>query len=201
MSDTTIQIQQLLERLRAGDAAVREELINRSCERLRRLTRKMLHGDRLHRWEETDDVLQEGLLKLCKSLEQVSPASPRDFFRLATLKIRQALIDVARRHFGPQGVAANYASDSPRSGADGSALSRHEAKDLTSDPAQVVALNEIIEKLPRKLGEVFDLIAYHRYTHAEAAAILGVSTKTISRYWIQVCLRVSTALKDRESRR
>src|SRR6516164_5702899 len=72
MSDqtTTRLIQAHLDRLHAGDAGARDGLIGVACERLRRLTRRML-GDfpGVRRWEETDDVLSEAVLRLCRALE------------------------------------------------------------------------------------------------------------------------------------
>jgi DNA-directed RNA polymerase specialized sigma24 family protein len=70
--DHSTQIQRYIDRLRAGDASARDELLARASARLTRLTRKML-GDfpGVHRWEETDDVLQE-----------VLPAVEREVFDL-----------------------------------------------------------------------------------------------------------------------
>ena len=54
-TDTTLHLQHCLDRLRAGDMAARQELVSSACQRLLRLTRKMLHADgRLRRWQETD---------------------------------------------------------------------------------------------------------------------------------------------------
>jgi RNA polymerase sigma-70 factor (ECF subfamily) len=58
-SNLTLQVQGWLDRLQAGDESARKELINCACERLTRLTRKMLKNyPRLKRWEQTDDVFQ-----------------------------------------------------------------------------------------------------------------------------------------------
>lgn len=42
MSETTAQIQHWIERLQTGDRAARNELLKCACDRLERLTRKML---------------------------------------------------------------------------------------------------------------------------------------------------------------
>ena len=194
MNNSSVQIQVWLKRLQAGDAHAREKLINHSCERLRRLTRKMLHGDRLHRWEQTDDVLQDALLKLHQALKKVRPKSPRDFIRLAALKIRQALVDLARRDFGPQGVGAHYSSDAPAAGADSRTLPRHTAIDPLHNPEQLAAWNDAVEALPDELREAFDLIFYYGHKHAEAAAIAGVSVKTMQRRWVEARTRIHATL-------
>jgi RNA polymerase sigma factor (sigma-70 family) len=46
------------------------------------------------------------------------------------------------------------------------------------------------ESLPDDEREVFGLVWYQGLTHAEAAAILGVSTKTVQRRWHSACLRL-----------
>src|SRR5205814_8852309 len=67
---TTILLQDCLDRWRAGDEKARDELIGRSCERLRRLTRTILHADfgRVRAAEETDDVLQTAVVRLMNAL-------------------------------------------------------------------------------------------------------------------------------------
>ena len=66
------QIQRCIDRLRSGDATARDELLAHAVDRLTRLTRKMLRDfPGVHRWEETDDVLQNAVLRLCRALEEV----------------------------------------------------------------------------------------------------------------------------------
>ena len=109
-SQTAI-IEGLVGRLKAGDDQARAELINSGCERLTRLTRQMLKGyGRVKRWEQTDDVVQNSLMRLYRSLSDVQPASAADFYRLAALNIRRELLDLAKHYYGPRGLGANYAS-------------------------------------------------------------------------------------------
>src|SRR5438445_7859908 len=102
------QLQVWIDRLQAGDPTARDQLLGHACERLRRLTRKMLKDfSRVKRWELTDDVLQNALLRLWTALGKVIPRDARDFYALAALQIRRELIDLARRYYGPKGMAAN----------------------------------------------------------------------------------------------
>ena len=121
MSDataTTTRIQLRLDRLRAGDASARDELLQIACERLTRLARKMLRGyPGVSRWEQTDDVLQNAAVRLCRALEDVRPESVRSFVSLAAVQIRRELIDLARHYDGPEGPGRHHAS---RAGSDGS---------------------------------------------------------------------------------
>src|SRR6516165_4728037 len=117
MADTNSQVsmmQHLLPRAVAGDDAAVDALLRHYSERLTILTRRML-GDfqRVRRWAETDDVLQNALLRLLGALRSVKPQTPRDFFALASLQIRRELIDLARHFYGPEGIGANHDSQGP----------------------------------------------------------------------------------------
>src|SRR4051794_2655565 len=107
----TVELEDRLRRMNAGDRQARDELFRHAAGRLERLTRKMLKKyPGVHRWAQTDDVLQNALARLLRSLEAVKPASLRDFFGLSTEMIRRELIDLARHYYGPQGLGANHAS-------------------------------------------------------------------------------------------
>ena len=57
-----------LDRLRACDASARDELLNLAYHRLSRLAHKMLCGyPGVRRWEQTDDVLQNAMVRLCRA--------------------------------------------------------------------------------------------------------------------------------------
>jgi RNA polymerase sigma factor (sigma-70 family) len=196
--DTTVQLQRCLDRLRAGDETARKELLNRACERLRRLTRKMLHADgRLKRWEETDDVFQSAMLRLCRALQDISPGSVREFFRLAAVQVRRELIDLARHYYGPRGVVAQRQSNSVAPSAHSTCSAAHEPADHSQDPSQLAAWTEFhaqIGALPDEEREVFDLLWYHGLAQAEAAKVLQVSTRTVERRWQAARLHLYDAL-------
>src|SRR5262245_35464825 len=64
----------------------------------------MLKGyPNVRRWEQTDDVLQNAVIRLHRALQQLTVQTPLDFFRLAALNIRRELLDLARHYYGPQG--------------------------------------------------------------------------------------------------
>jgi hypothetical protein len=57
------QLQNCIERLRHGGAG--QDLIRHACARLQRLARKMLRGfPSVKRWEDTDDVFQNAVVRL-----------------------------------------------------------------------------------------------------------------------------------------
>lgn len=174
-------LQQCLDRLRAGDPSAREELIRRACDRLDRLARKLLNANpRVRRWEETDDLRQTAMVKLYRALENVHPPSVADFFRLAATHLRQTLIDLARRHYGPEGAAAHHASVT------GLSQPTPEPAAASTDPATDAAWGEFHEaagRLDEQERAVFDLLWYHGLSQPEAADLLGIPLRTLQRLW------------------
>lgn len=190
---SSVHIQACLDRLHGGDESARDELLGCACERLSRLARKMLRGyPNVRRWEQTGDVLQNALLRLQRSLRQMTVATSRDFFRLAALHIRRELLDLARHYYGPQGQGARHASGA---GGHGPAVDR---ADETNEPERLAAwsaFHEQIEALPAEEREVVDLLWYQGLSQAEAAALLGVSERTVKRRWMSARLLLQDALQ------
>jgi RNA polymerase sigma-70 factor (ECF subfamily) len=186
MSDqtTTRLIQAHLDRLHAGDAGARDGLIGVACERLRRLTRRML-GDfpGVRRWEETDDVLSEAVLRLCRALEDVCPATAREFLGLAALQVRRELCDLARRFRGPEGFAAHHASGAAGGEPGGPAAAPPNATHELHRLAAWAEFHRLVKALPPEEREVFDLLWYQGLTQPEAAGVLGVALVTVKRRW------------------
>jgi RNA polymerase sigma-70 factor (ECF subfamily) len=189
------QVQGCLDRLRAGDASARDELIRHAYGRLQRLTRKLLRAyPGVRRWDQTDDVLQNSLLRLLRALNDVRPSSPREFFALTAQQIRRELLDLARRYYGPHGLGANHATRPD----DAAGPPPHERADGTHEPASLAVWREFHERvreLPPEELEVVDLLYYQELTQAEAAALLGVTVRTVQRRWQSALLRLNGMLK------
>jgi RNA polymerase sigma-70 factor (ECF subfamily) len=195
-SNKTLQIQGWIDRLQAGDESAREGLLKCACERLERLTRKMLQSfPRVKRWEETGDVFQDAALRLYRTLKDITPKDVREFFRLAALNVRRALLDLAKHYCGPEGQDAHHATwnaDSDRTGGD-----VPQPADDTCDPARLALWTEFhkkVDALPDEDREVFDLLWYQGLSQAEAAEVLGVSERTIKRRWQAARLALHKAL-------
>ena len=176
--------QELIARLSQGDDTASAALIRHSSQRLESLARHMLRGyPALRRWVETDDVLQSSLIRLIRALESVDVESPRHFMSLSALQIRRELIDLARRYFGPEGLAANQES---RAGDESTSRENMDVPDLSHEPAtlaQWCELHEQIGALPNHEREVMDLLYYDGLRQADAANMLGVSVRTVQRRW------------------
>jgi RNA polymerase sigma-70 factor (ECF subfamily) len=188
----TKQLQECLERSRAGDAAARDELLRHVYDRLRRLARKMLKSyPRVKRWADTDDVLQNSLLRLMRALEEVQITSMRDFFGLTSEQIRRELIDLARHYYGPRGLGAKHATHDGQQPA-------HDPPDHAGEPSSLAAWCEFhqqVKQLPTDEREVVGLLYYQELTQAQAAAVLHVTVRTVQRRWQSALLKLHRILK------
>jgi RNA polymerase sigma factor (sigma-70 family) len=184
---TTLLMRGWIERLKKGDAAARRQLLDCSCHRLLQLTRKMLRRfPRVKRWEETDDVLQNVTMRLYRALSQVTPATVRDYLKLASVQIRRELLDLVRHYYGPLGPGTKHSTqhdDPNHSTHDNIEL---QPADFAQEPSRLAAWTEFhakVDELPDDEREVFDLLWYQGLSQVEAAQLLNVTTRTIQRRW------------------
>ena len=194
---TDTELQRLID-LGPSDAAGREALLAHAGDRLLRLTRKMFrsHPD-LGRWEETDDVFQNAMLRLHRSLADVKLESVRHFFRLAALQVRRELLDLAKRHFGPQGAGSRHHTDGQPADDAGGSIRRS-----ASEPEDLEEWSEFhaaVENLPDDEREVVDLLYYEGLTQEDAARVLGQSIRTLKRRWHAARLALHVALRGEAS--
>jgi len=187
MTDSANQqtvMQERLEQAIAGDAAAVDALLRHFGARLNVLTRRMLGSyERVKRWADTEDVLQNALVRLLASLREVRPATPREFLALATLQIRRELIDQARHFYGPQGMGAHHDSQAQRGSAQAAALEPADTSHEPSALAHWTELHEQIGALPDEEREVVGLLFYQGLSQPEAAAVLQMPLRTLQRRW------------------
>jgi RNA polymerase sigma factor (sigma-70 family) len=188
----TTDLNNLLALARSGDPDARCRVIEHACDRVRTLTRKMLRAyPRVRRWSDTNDVLQCALLRLHRSLAEIRPESPRQFYGLAATQIRRELLDLAKHFYGACGVGANHHSDGGR------AAERKPADPLEPETLECWArFHELVDTLPEEEREVVQLLWYEGLKQPEAAAVLGVSLATLKRRWQAARLRLSELLED-----
>src|SRR5262245_45475901 len=195
-SDNMTRLQGWVDRMRAGDPQAVPELIHHTLERLQRLTRKMLRAyPHVRRWEQTDDVLHNAVLRLQRSLAQMTVTTVPEFFRLAAGHIRRELIDLSRHYYGPEGLGAHHASDLLPAGSGHPPF--HDKADLTGEPGRLAEWSEFhhqVEALPADEREVFQLLWYHGLSQAEVAVLLEVTDRTIRRRWRSARVRLYQAL-------
>jgi len=189
MAGHTTQLQNLIDLATKGDDSAWEAILLHSCERLRSLASRMMRTNhRIRRWTETDDLLQNSLIRLHRSLNEVRPESPRQFYGLATTHLRRELIDLARKHFGAEGVGANHLTD-------GGIAADIEPTDAEPESIEAWAkFHEQVEALSDTEREVVNLLWYEEMTQPEAAEVLGISLATVKRRWQSARIRLSESL-------
>ncbi len=192
-----VRVQHLLSRFNSDEPQAFDDLFSFTQARLTRLARAMLKSyPVVRRWEGTDDIISGASMRLLRALQAARPKTARHYFRLAALQIRRELIDLARKHSGPEGLAAHHETHDPASGL----APVENASDSTHDPARLTdwtVFHEQAGALPDEASEVFDLIYYDGLTQAEAARLLDVSEKTVKRRWRDAKLALYNALGGR----
>jgi RNA polymerase sigma factor (sigma-70 family) len=183
-SQTTAQLQHLLDSLRAGDDSARDALLECSLDRIHELARRMFHRQNdLRQLAQTDDVLQKALIRLYAALNGVKPPDVRTFYGLAARQIRWVLRDLAGEKAATQFVS--YTATPP------------EREDDAGEPQGLEewsAFHETIETLDDEDREMFDLLFYEGLTREEAAEVLQTSVRTVRRRWQRARLMLERAL-------
>ena len=192
-SDT--QLQGLVDLAKKGDAGAKSLLIDHACERLLKLTRKMFRGfPGLQRWEQTNDVFQNSIIRLHRALASVEIESVRHFFHLAAEMVRRELLDLKKHYYGVQGQARNHHTDRQPSADSGGVLA--ESSTQPDDFDHWAEFHEGVSRLPAEHREVVNLLFYEGLQQEEAARVLGVSVRTLKRRWQETKLLLSEHLRD-----
>jgi len=189
---TTAIIQQYLDELADGAHAepLVRALLDRAVRRLHQLSAMHLHRSysRLTRPPmnlQSDEMLGALVERLIKALREARPATVRQFFALASQHMRWELNDLAR-HLDEQPRAVELLDEiMPVSPGSDSGLT----------PTGRRLLDQI-DALPEEEREAFDLIRIQGMTQAEAAEILGVSTKTVRRRLASGLRQLTERLRD-----
>lgn len=193
-SDT--QLQGLIDLANKGDSEAKSLLVAHACDRLFRLTRTMFRGfPGLRRWEQTDDVFQNSLIRLHRALASVEIESVRHFFNLAAEIVRRELLDLKKHYFGVHGDARNHHTDRCRP-EEAAAVIRTTRAAEPDDLEHWAEFHEAVTCLPAEHREILNLLFYDGFTQEQAAEVLGVSVRTVKRRWQETKLLLSEALRD-----
>lgn len=182
----------VLDRLRAADPADRragaDALLSLVAERLRYMARRMLRGfPAVRRLNETDDVAQGAAMRLYRALATLTPADPREFLGLVALQVRRELLDLARKHAGPESLSPHLDTDVVH--VRGEAVHRTEqaADDMSAREerslSRWVRFHDVAAALPEEERTVFEMAWYLGATQAEIADVFGISERTVRRRW------------------
>jgi RNA polymerase sigma-70 factor (ECF subfamily) len=185
----TVALQACLDRWQAGDKQAADELLRMALSRLEKLARRMTRAfPNVRCVADTDDVLQNSLLRFLRTLQNLKPATTRDFFNLAAVHIRRELLDLARRNRNRRTVPLDAAdSDTPNA-------PEPAAPDETGPESdRWVRFHEAVDQLPTEEREVVGLVFYHGWTQDRIAELFQVDERTIRRRWAAACQRLRDA--------
>jgi RNA polymerase sigma-70 factor (ECF subfamily) len=191
-SQTTAVVQRYLDAL-AGDTPadpIIRALLDRAVRRLEILCTNMLYRSYPRLTQppmnlQPDEMLGGVVERLLRATHAVRPRTVREFFALANQHMRWELNDLARR------LDERPAALELREGMVPAPASSHSA--LTPDGRRML---EAIDSLPAEEHEAFGLIRIQGLTQAEAAEVLGVSTKTVQRRLNRGLLMLADWLDD-----
>ena len=183
----------------AGDeAAIRVRLFEIAYARMQALAHRMIRGyPQVRRWDETDDVVQSAALRLHRALETVELRDARHLLRLTALEIRRELLDLARKHAGPESAAAHHETNVLAT-ADGVVMKVDLATDEAAEPADRLEpwtrLHDAVAALDADDRELFDLVWFLGATQHDIATLTGASPRTVRRQWESIKRRLVKAL-------
>jgi RNA polymerase sigma factor (sigma-70 family) len=185
VSNTTADLNGLIDRLNAGDATARRELIERAHRRLCLLAEKVLAGfPGLRNRHEADSVLHQSYEGLLTALHHTQLPDAAGFLNLAALKLRQTLLDLVRREQRRQELLPPAAAP--------------ELRDDVSNPARQAEWNELLEKiheLPPDEREVAEWVLLLGMTQAEVARARNAPPRTVSHAWNRAKAKLSRYLQ------
>jgi RNA polymerase sigma factor (sigma-70 family) len=192
----TQQIENLLERIQAGDERACEDLIKESQERLRRLASKMLKGfpgvARLA--GQTEDVLQPVLNRLYQTLQKKQFDSGKALIAYAAKMIRCELLDLSRKY---RLEISKHLSNRPD--ANGRMLINiidKPAPDIFANLEKWGSLHEAVEQLPEDEKTVIELRLYEEKSRQDTAIILDIDENTVTRRYGRAIDKLGLALKE-----
>lgn len=189
MAQTTADLDLILMQWRAGDAAAKDRLFERVARRFAAQASQMLRPeDRVRRWVDSGDLLAEMQIRLLKAIQNEIPDSGEMFLKLASAHMSWALLDFARRFFGPEGLGTQHQSDQPVAGSRQSGVSLVDRLIDESTPSAMAQANEsrlmlleAIDALPEKQAEAIRLCFLMGETVRDAARILETSESAVSK--------------------
>ncbi|HEX8521479.1 MAG TPA: sigma-70 family RNA polymerase sigma factor [Tepidisphaeraceae bacterium] len=197
MSDpTTVVVQRYLDELAQvqGDAPAEpiiRELLGSATQRLHLLCASLLYRayPRLTRPPmnlDADEMLSAVVERMIKAMRRVHPQTVRQFFALANQHMRWELNDLARRldhQERTMEVRESFVA----------APEESSASQINPNTRRIL---DAIAQLPEEEREVFELVRIQGMTQPDAAAVLGVSIKTVQRRLNRGLLLLSEALAD-----
>ena len=134
----------------------------------------------------SDELLSAVVERLLKAMREVRPQTVRHFFALANQHMRWELNDLARR-LDERAAAVELRDSLVPAPAESS------ASQVSPNARRIL---DVIGGLPEDEREAFNLVRVQGMTQPEAAAVLGVSVKTVQRRLNRSLLLLADQLAD-----
>lgn len=169
-----MELSELLQHAKSGDAAARAELVRVAYDDLRRIARNQMQDERLDHTLTATALVHEVSARLLEQ-SQVHVQNRGDFMAYAATAMRNVLISHAR------------AKNSDKRGGQGQKLQLEEACTAADQqPAELLELNDALERLmqidPRR-AQVVEMRYFAGLSIDEIAASLDTSPATVKRDW------------------
>jgi RNA polymerase sigma-70 factor (ECF subfamily) len=111
------------------------------------------------------------MVRLYRTIAKIRPPTVLAFFGLAARQIRWVLCDLARDYAKTRCVRYSPESEPHYKGGE------------PSDLLEWTEFHEKVDTLPDEEREVFDVLFYQNVSQADAAALLGISVRSVKRRW------------------
>ncbi len=170
MGDVT----QILSAIDAGDPRASEKLLPLVYDELRQLVAQKMTQERAGQTLDATALVHEAYLRLVGGTERQQWNSRGHFFAAAAEAMRRILVEGARRRRSLKRGGGLVRNDLARAGAS------------TSPAAEILAVHEALDKLAAldaRAAELVKLRYFAGFTIAEAAEMLGISSRTADNAW------------------
>lgn len=188
MGDVT----QILSVIEQGDPAAASQLLPLVYEELRKLAAAWLAQEKPGQTLQATALVHEAYVRLV-DVEQARHWNSRGhFFGAAAEAMRRILVEQARRKCGPKQGGDWQRQEVPLDGLQ-----------LPAAPEQVVEVDEALKKLAQQnlpVARLVELRYFGGLSLDEAAAALGVSTRTAQRHWVYAKAWLMEELHDFDPR-
>lgn len=181
------QMTELLERMRAGDAAAREELFAAAYGELRRLAGARLRDGGRGTVLETTALVHECYLRFLGAGE-LRADDRRGFFAYASQVMRSVIVNSVRER-----QAARRGGDALKL-----RLSTEIAANLAGDEETLLRVHEALEVLEQadsRLAQIAQMRYFGGYSEQEIAEALEVTERTVRRDWEKARLILVEAIR------